>query len=106
MKNINAFISIIVIVYFLSINFYGILMLHVQKKAREDGDDENITIGDSRLFIAGLLGGATGIYLFMFIFKYRLKSFFMMVFMPVLVAVNVYLMISVLVGNYNFLRIR
>ena len=106
MKNINAFISIIVIVYFLSINFYGILMLHFQKKAREDGDDENITIGDSRLFIAGLLGGATGIYLFMFIFKYRLKSFFMMVFMPVLVAVNVYLMISVLVGNYNFLRIR
>ena len=106
MKNINAFISIIVIVYFLSINFYGILMLHFQKKAREDGDDENITIGDSRLFIAGLLGGATGIYLFMFIFKYRLKSFFMMVFMPVLVAVNVYLMISVLVGNYNFLKIR
>ncbi len=81
-------------------------MLHFQKKAREDGDDENITIGDSRLFIAGLLGGATGIYLFMFIFKYRLKSFFMMVFMPVLVAVNVYLMISVLVGNYNFLKIR
>ncbi|MBE7062132.1 MAG: hypothetical protein E7382_06345 [Clostridiales bacterium] len=102
----RTFISIVVIVYFVAINFYGILMLHFQKKAREDGDEENITIGDSRLFIAGLLGGATGIFVFMFIFKYRLKSFLMMVFMPVLVAVNVYIMISVLTGNYNFLSLK
>ena len=94
-ENMKIFILIVLLVYVLAINFYGVLMLHFQKKAREDGDEENISIGDTRLFITGLLGGATGIFVFMFIFKYRLKSFFMMVFMPVLVAINVFIIICV-----------
>ena len=92
---------IVLIVYVLAINFYGILMLHYQKKARIDGDEENVSIGDSRLFIAGLLGGATGIFIFMFIFKYRLKSIFMMVAMPILIAVNVYFFINAFRNGYG-----
>ena len=92
---------ILTIVYFFAINFYGILMLNFQKKARQDGDEENIAISDTKLFLAGLLGGATGIYVFMFIFKYRLKSLFMMVFMPVLIALNVYLIIMILNGGFG-----
>ena len=65
-------------------------MLGFQKKARENGDEENLTIGDSKLFIIGLLGGAIAIYTFMFILKYRLKSIFMMITMPVLIVLNVY----------------
>ncbi|MBQ3115665.1 MAG: hypothetical protein IJC07_01415 [Clostridia bacterium] len=102
----KVFILIVLLVYVLAINFYGVLMLHFQKKAREDGDEENISIGDTRLFITGLLGGATGIFVFMFIFKYRLKSFFMMVFMPVLVAINVFIIICVLSGNYSLLSLK
>lgn len=102
----KVFIIVTISVYFIAINFYGILMLHFQKKAREDGDEENISIGDTRLFITGLLGGATGIFVFMFIFKYRLKSFFMMVFMPVLVAINVFIIISVISGNYSLLSLK
>ena len=92
---------IILIVYTLAINFYGILMLHFQKKARENGDEENVSIGDSKLFFAGLLGGATGIYIFMFIFKYRLKSIFMMVLMPILVAINIYLLVISFRSGYG-----
>lgn len=92
---------IIVIVYIIAINFYGILMLYFQKKAREEGDEENVSIGDARLFITGLLGGATGIFVFMFILKYRLKSIFLMVIMPILVAVNVYLIIQGLSNGYG-----
>ncbi len=96
-------IYILVIAYVVAINFYGILMLRFQKKARLDGDEENITISDSKLFLAGLLGGATGIFVFMFIYKYRLKSLFMMVFMPVLIALNVYLLVMFFTGRYNYL---
>ncbi|MBE5750516.1 MAG: hypothetical protein E7346_06595 [Clostridiales bacterium] len=94
-------IYVLTIVYLVAINFYGILMLNFQKKARQDGDEENIAISDTKLFLAGLLGGATGIFVFMFIFKYRLKSLFMMVFMPVLIALNVYVIILILNGGFG-----
>ena len=58
---------ILLSVYFLAINFYGGLMLKYQKKARIDGDEENISIGDGKLFLTGLLGGALGIFASMFI---------------------------------------
>ncbi len=95
-------VYVLTIVYFLAINLYGVLMLHFQKKAREEGDEENITISDTKLMLAGLLGGATGIFIFMFIFKYRLKSLFMMVLMPVFIALNIYLLIMVFNGGFGF----
>ncbi len=88
-----TFVYIILIAYLVAINFYGILMLHFQKKSREKGDEENITISDGKLMIAGILGGALGIFIFMFIFKYRLKSLLLMVVMPVFIAINVYLIV-------------
>lgn len=76
-------------------------MLHYQKKAREDGDEENIAISDSKLILAGLLGGASGIFVFMFIFKYRLKSIIMMVLMPILIALNVYVIFLILSNRFG-----
>ena len=93
---------ILIIVYVIAINLYGVMMLRFQKKAREEGDEENITISDTKLMLAGLLGGATGIFIFMFIFKYRLKSLFMMVLMPVFIALNIYLLIMVFNGGFGF----
>ena len=95
-------VYVLTIVYFFAINLYGVLMLHFQKKAREEGDEENITISDTKLMLAGLLGGATGIFIFMFIFKYRLKSLFMMVLIPVFIALNIYLLIMVFNGGFGF----
>ena len=92
---------VIIIAYIIAINLYGILMLRYQKKAREDCSDFD-RVGDAKLFIAGLLGGATGIFTFMFIFKYRLKSLFLMIAMPVLIAVNVYFFINVFSNGFGF----
>ena len=94
-------VYIIVVSYLIAVNFYGILMLKFQKNAREEGDEENISISDSKLLLTGLLGGATGIFVFMFIFKYRLKSLFMMVAMPVLIAINVYIVIIALQNGFG-----
>ncbi|MBR2870460.1 MAG: hypothetical protein IKB98_03700, partial [Clostridia bacterium] len=63
--------------------------------------EENVSIGDSKLFIAGILGGATAIYVCMFIKKYRLKSIFMMVLMPILIVINVYLSIMLFTSGFG-----
>ena len=108
-------IYIIFAVYLIAINLYGILLLKFQKKACEESVDlpdiknrdevtetdketfakkescDNKKVRDYKLFLTGILGGATGIYAFMFIFKYRLKSMLLMVFMPVFIALNVYI---------------
>ena len=93
---------ILLIVYVLAINLYGALMLHFQKKAREEGDEENIAISDTKLLLAGLLGGATAIFVSMFIFKYRLKSIVMMILMPLFIALNVYGIIILFTNGINY----
>ncbi len=92
-----SIIYIIFIVYIVAINFYGILILHFQKKSLST-DNERYKIKDFKLVLAGLLGGATGIFTFMFIFKHRLKTLYLMVLMPVLIAINIYLIILIFRG--------
>jgi len=77
-------------------------MLKFQKKAREDGDEENIGISDSKLLFAGLLGGARVINEIMFILKYRLKSLIMMVLMPLFISLNAYLIFTAINGGFGF----
>ena len=94
-----TFAIIIFAVYLAAVNLYGILMLRFQKKAREKGDEENISISDGKLLLTALLGGATGIFVFMFIFKYRLKSIIMMTLIPVMIAINVYIIVLIFQGG-------
>lgn len=86
-------IYVVFSVYIIAINFYGVLMLYFQKKDRENGDEENVSISDGKLLFTGLLGGSLGIFVFMFIFKYRLKSIVMMVLLPIFITLNVYAVI-------------
>ena len=90
-------------VYLIAINVYGVLILKFQKQASEEGDEESIAIGDGKLFLTGFLGGLLGIYASMFIFKYRLKSLFLMVMMPVLIALNVYAVVLLFTTNFGFM---
>lgn len=92
---------IIFIVYLLAINFYSVVLLKEQKKSFEDCNEDD-KIHDGKLFITALLGGALGIYITMFVMKYRLKSLFLMVVIPVLIALNVYLVIIVFRSNFGF----
>ena len=50
---------------------------------------------------SALLGGAAGIYAFMFIFKYRLKSLGFMILMPLLGALTVFLWVMLVGWNFG-----
>ncbi|MBQ0099558.1 MAG: hypothetical protein KBS91_03320 [Firmicutes bacterium] len=84
---------ILISVYIVAVNFYGILILKYQKEDRFIKEDKHTYVSDGKLFLTALLGGAIGIYVFMFIFKYRTRSILMMTLIPVLIALNVYIFI-------------
>ena len=91
-------IQILVIVYYVSINVYSFLLLRTQKKSEEDGDCNKVR--DGNLFITAILGGALGIYVGMFALKFRTRSLFLMVFMPVVLVCNLYFIISAYVHDF------
>ena len=91
--------QILVAVYYAAVNVYSFLLMLSQKKADEDGDGKN-KVRDGSVFVTALLGGAAGIYVAMFVFKYRLRSLFFMVTMPVLVALNIYILVACFSNNF------
>lgn len=93
-------LRVLVITYLLAINLYAFLLLYFQKKQTEE--TKRSTISDGKLIIAGMLGGAIGVYVAMFILSYRLQSLFLMVVMPVLIVLTIYLIIVGFQGNFGF----
>ncbi len=57
-------------------------------------------IRDWKLLLSGILGGALGIYVAMLIYKYKLTNFFLMVIMPVFIAINLYFLFLAFSGNF------
>ena len=61
-----------------------------------------IGIKDGKVFISGMLGGALGVYLAMFILSYRLNNLFLMVTMPLLIVLTAFIVIVGFQGNFGF----
>ena len=88
--------------------FFGIgtasfLLMLSQKRADEEGDCKK-RVRDGSIFVAALLGGAAGVYSSMFVFKYRLRSLFFMVTMPVLIVLNIYVLVTCFSNNFWIIR--
>lgn len=52
-------------------------------------------VSDIKLLICSLLGGALGVYLALFVFRYRLRDLTMMVLVPTILVLNVYFYLKV-----------
>ena len=57
-------------------------------------------ISNVKLFITGVLGGALGIYTAMFVYKHKLNSFFLMVIMPIFIAVSLFFLVSAISSGF------
>ncbi len=88
------------IAYILAVNFYSFLLVKgLKDEYSEDVPDKS---SDGRLVLTGFLGGAITIYVCMFVFKYRLKSLFLMLLMPILGVLNVYLWVIAFRSGFTF----
>ena len=77
------------------------MLIFFQKKQHEENLES--TVKDSKLFLTGLLGGAVGIYVAMFVYSYRLQSLFLMIVIPILIVLNAYVLIMGFTGNFGFI---
>lgn len=96
---------VLITVYILAVNVYGFMFLRTQRDEWYD-DEDRTQRGDGKLFLAGILGGATGIYAGMFLLKYRLKNLLLMVVMPVLATLNLWIFFTLYRSGFSFLLIR
>ena len=74
------------------------MLLNTQRKNEEQGECSKVR--DGSLFVTAILGGALGIYLAMLILKFRTRSLFLMVFMPVVIALNAFILISAFLNGF------
>lgn len=77
---------LIPIAYLIAVNVYGFCLVKAQKDESEEGKSN-----DKKLFFAGLLGGALTVYIFLFVYRFRLKSALLMITLPILIVLDVYL---------------
>lgn len=94
----------LVCAYFAAINFYAFLLVKNLKDETDDSAEGKKS--DGRLFLTGLLGGAITLYVCMFVFKYRQKSLFLMIVVPLLGVLNVYLAVLAFRSGFSFFVVR
>lgn len=78
--------------YAIAVNVYSIMLLISLKN--DYSEDEKPTQGDSKLLLSALLGGAIGIYVTMFITRFKLKDMTLMLLLPVIAVFNVWLTVT------------
>ena len=88
------------IAYILAINFYAFLLIKGLKDETVDGEPNKSS--DGRLFLTAFLGGAITIYVCMFFYKYRLKSLFLLLVIPMLAVFNVYIWVLAFRSGFTF----
>lgn len=93
---------IVIIVYILAINSYSIMLL-ISLKNDYLTDEGKLNAGDGKLILAAILGGAIGIYVTMFITRFKLKNMLLMILLPVIGVLNVWMCIVAFRSGMSFL---
>lgn len=96
-------LQILAATYFIAINVYAFTLMLAAKRADEEGDCKR-RVRDGSVFVAALLGGAAGVYISMFVLKYRLRNLFFMVTMPVVTILNVYILFTCFTNDFWIIR--
>ncbi|MGN0814036.1 MAG: hypothetical protein ACI4MH_02235 [Candidatus Coproplasma sp.] len=92
---------IIFTVYILAINSYSVMLLLSQRNEYLS-DESKLNSGDGKLILSALLGGAVGIYVTMFITKFKLKNMLLMILMPVIGVLNVWFFVLAYRSGFTF----
>ncbi|MDE6504578.1 MAG: hypothetical protein K2L42_01770 [Clostridia bacterium] len=91
---------IIFAVYILAINFYAVILIKTQRD--EYGGNDGKPVGDGKLILTAILGGAISIYVSMFVMRYRLNNILLMVILPVIAVLNVWFFFLAFRSGFTF----
>lgn len=102
-ESMTILIRILTVVYVAAINGYSFTLVKFQQKQEDECGKEKIR--DSKLLITALLGGALGIFISVFVLKYRTRSMFMMVIMPLIAVINAYVVFLFWTGGCGIIQV-
>ena len=88
-------LHILLAIYLAAINVYSFMLVRTLKK-REETRETDKKSGNAKLFVAGFLGGALTGYVALFVLKYRTDNLLLMIVLPILAALNIYILIALL----------
>jgi len=83
----------IIIAVFILMNIIGFAVCFSDKRA---AIKDRWRVPEKRLFLIGLLWGATGIFLGMLVFRHKTRHWYFMIGMPLLMCVNYFTLYKIL----------
>ena len=95
---------IIFAAYIIAVNVYSVMLLLAQRNEYMS-DESKLNAGDGKLILSALLGGAIGIYVTMFITRFKLKSMLLMILLPVIGVINVWLCVVAFSSGFTFIAV-
>lgn len=90
--------------YIVAVNVYSVMLL---LSIRNDylADESKLNSGDGKLILSALLGGAIGIYVTMFITRFKLKNMLLMILLPVIAVLNVWFCVVAFRSGFTFVAL-
>ena len=95
---------IIFAAYIIAVNVYSVMLLLAQRNEYMS-DESKLNAGDGKLILSALLGGAIGIYVSMFITRFKLKNMLLMILLPVIGVINVWLCVVAFRSGFTFIAV-
>lgn len=89
-------------VYIIAVNVYSVMLL-ISLKNEALIDETKKSAGDGKLLLSAILGGAIGIYVTMFITRFKLKNMLLMILLPVIAVLNVWFCVLAFRSGFTFL---
>lgn len=86
------------------VNVYSVMLLLAQRNEYMS-DESKLNAGDGKLILSALLGGAIGIYVTMFITRFKLKNMLLMILLPVIGVINVWLCVVAFRSGFTFIAV-
>lgn len=88
--------------YIVAVNVYSVMLL-ISLRNEYLTDESKLNAGDGKLILSALLGGAIGIYVTMFITRFKLKNMALMILLPVIAVLNVWFCVVAFRSGFTFI---